>query len=278
MVLLSCFQLEGSIDQEYRNPITYRSWKGIAKERAKDQDIVYLRNGSVLKGTLETELAVNYPFTTVRFEPGEVTLFAFGRGSCGNKVQAITFDGRNYVGEADMLTVVFVEDAPVRLDQCGIATNEPAPGCQCNPCTCNPCLCGMPQQQGSYAVPKSHYLNLSDINYIVLREGQKVCTKGNGEGVALRLTNGDELPVQICGNINVNTGNYSMSVQPKGTIEMSLSGGRQKTYHYRDSLPRNFDRVTVEDEILNVKVGAEKAIFGLPWTSISGIKGSCFWE
>ncbi len=218
-----------------RSLFNYSQVQGLPSQIYYRNDIIILKDGSLLNGTLESLPALQYNFGRLPLSIETVVIFASVPDSQG-KWMAQTGQGRRYVASISEKTVDFKENF---TDQDGAISR------------------------------KLRKIPLNKVDYILMkpRGGLEPHTPFN-----LTFANGDEAPVNVVDKeIPINDGKKKRVIKTMDILQITFNGGIQGTLKGSDGNQVTMGLAFVENPHISVIMSDNRGTLRLPWKNISQI-------
>ncbi|SCA58424.1 hypothetical protein AB751O23_AB_00280 [Chlamydiales bacterium SCGC AB-751-O23] len=220
--------------------LTKDEWIKIGNQLKLNNDVILLRDGTKLIGTIEDIPSINYFFGSVDFVPEEVSAVVFAPYFNDPKMQIVTWRGENYIGE--------MSDVPLKFYE----------------------TLGHGNKSSSF-----HYVEISpsQIDTIVLKKRKPKTPIIHNNVMSMVLHNGDRFPfVSDVYKINVEDGSGQFSLNVEEIVDVRNHGGIEG-YVKGVSLDRKLVFTTVLDENFPIKLAKDGQKLQVPWIEISRVLG-----
>ncbi|MCH1429670.1 MAG: SUMF1/EgtB/PvdO family nonheme iron enzyme [Chlamydiales bacterium] len=221
--------------------LTKDEWIKIGNQLKLNQDIVLLRDGTRLIGTIEEIPSIQYFFGTVDFSPTEVSAIVFAPYFNDPKMQIVTWRGENYIGKMPEATIKFYESKS--------STHNKG--------------------------PSFNYVEISpaQIDTIVLKKRGKTPPLLHSRVMSLVLHNGDRFPfVSDAYKISVEDGSGSFSLNVEDIVDIRNHGGIEG-YVKSSGLDRKLVFTTVLDQSFPIQLAKDGQKLQVPWVEIARVMG-----
>lgn len=208
------------------------------RQEVYDGDVVILSDGQRLVGRLQQIPSIDYSFGSVDFEPDEVASLSFGRVHGLPKMQVITREGYNFIGNMPKGQLQFEEDV-----------EDPTSG-----------------KYSSVKRPLDPY----DVNYVVLEPSQE--PSGHQEKFFhVSLKNGDEVSVLLSNEaIHLTDGWHDQDIPSDSLSRVCFNGGLHGYYEGQEG-DETLGFAFVKDSHLNMRLAKDQNLLRMPWTQIDSV-------
>lgn len=106
--LVFCQFSVNALEHEIQTLLSYQEWQQLKELPSCSHEILILRDGTKLCGTIQNVPPMDYSFGRVEFKLNDIVAIAF---SSSNKIQYITRDGQNFIGTlASKKPLLFIEN------------------------------------------------------------------------------------------------------------------------------------------------------------------------
>ncbi len=209
------------------------------RQEVYDGDIVILSDGQRLVGRLNQIPPLDYSFGTVQFDPDEVASVSFGRVQGLPKMQVITREGFNFIGEMPKGQLQFQEDV-------------------------------IDQDTGRYAFV-NRPLDPYDVNYVVLEPDQEA-SGHQDKFFHVSLKNGDEVSVLLSNEaIHLTDGWHDQEIPSDSLSRVRFNGGLHG-YYEGQAGDETLGFAFVKDSHLNMRLAKDHNLLRMPWTQIDSVR------
>lgn len=228
--------LEGQFPKAPNALFSFDEWQ-CCSQLATDDDIVFMKDGSLCRGRLEALPPIAYSFGSLSFLPEEIALVSFIEHSQQLKVQYITKEGEDFVGSFGAEGVAFME-----------------------------------KREGS--APLLRRLDPRQIQTVLVRKRQTDDAVGNTRLFSLEFKNGDRLPITPASeSILLTNGRQDYALRVQDLIDISYNGGVQGIVKDDTLGIKRLDYSLVKDKYFTVQLTRKGDTLKLPWDKIAAIQG-----
>lgn len=228
----------------YTLELTPEQWESIGDPRWLEDDVIVLQDGTKVWGEFEHLPNIVYPFGYVSFDVDEVAAISFPDIMSTRKMQYVTHNGQNYVGEIPSGGMKFLERRPVE----------------------NP---RMFKSKWHY-VPTT--IQVDSISFILLKKRERVDFLVGDNILSMVMVSGDRFPFTIdTYRINLAEGNNKFSILTKEIKDVWVAGGLQG-YLKGVGLDRELEFATLLDKTFIVRLAKNDEVLEIPWKDIARIK------
>jgi len=219
--------------------ISKYEWDSFLSSKLCAEDLVILRDGTRLCGKMEKIPPISYSFGNLLFSPEEVAAMAITRQDNALKLQYITRDGQNYMGNLSRGAFVFNVHQPIPDDPSNYIKREIDP---------------------------------EEIHFALLRERDTLNTYSRGSISSIDLRNGDYLPAILQDEVIVLTDGWNeLYLKPNEILELSFNGGLHGRI-LENGLPRQLNFMFVKQQFITVRIPKNGQSLKLPWDQIDFIE------
>lgn len=254
-VLASCILMSGAAGLDAAN-LQYPEdklfgapeWREMGRQGINGGDILVMKNGRRISGHLEQIPQLHYAFGPVAFNVDDVASLAFGQLNGQDKMQVITRNGENFIGDAPSDTIYFTRRMPVdRGDSSRLGDHRNV----------------------EYALVS---VNPDDVNFIILKNREPNPADAKKKFYHVTLRNGDHIAATMePEEIHLTDGWKEQIVSSDKLVEVAFNGGLQgciEGEHCDHHLGFNF----VKDPTIGLRVANQQHAIRLPWDQIAELK------
>ncbi len=223
-------------------------WRELGKQKAQNGDLLVLRDGRKVSGRLEKIPDLHYPFGTVSFHVGEVASVTFGLVDGHPKMQVITRNGENFVGDLPQEKVLFSRKVPVARGDRSVRGDT---------------------NNVRYVLTE---IDPYDVNSLVLKNQQLSEVHAQNRFYHLSLRNGDQLAVTLeAEDIQLTDGWQDLSIPSNKLVDVQFNGGLQGSIEGEvgdEHLGFNF----VKNPTLGLRIINQGNTVRIPWDQIAELR------
>lgn len=220
--------------------LTKDEWVKIGDQLNLRHDVLLMRDGTKLTGTLDVIPPIEYFFGEVHFYPQEVSAIVFAPYSSHPKMQVITWGGENYIGK--------MPDGELRFYE--VSRKEPG--------------------KNDYNLRE---VPIAQIDTIVMKKRQTPTVKIQDKIMSMVLHNGDRFPfVPDVYEIKVEDGSGPFTIQADSLVDIRNRGGIEG-YIKGGALDKKLTFTKVLDESFPIKLAKDGQILRVPWVEIARVLG-----
>lgn len=219
---------------------SYDEWQEIHKSFSQDRDFLVLKDGTKLKGTIQSLPAIHYAFRPLSFAVEEIGAISLLEKGEGQFIQYITTSGLNYIGPIEpRATFLFWVDEPN-------------------------------QKNSKHVVQKG--ISASQISFIILKKRDFFQAEETSSFFTLLLKTGEQLPVRLPSTpIVFSNGWKEQLLDPFSIIELNSDGGVTGSFIQGDS-HSSFGFAFVKDTFLAFQTPKIDALVKMPWSQVAKLQ------
>jgi hypothetical protein len=218
--------------------LSFEEWKELAAGGSGPDDYLLLTDGTKIYGHFIKLPVIYYSFAHLEFDVKEILAVRVLNQQGAIKLQYITRNGQNYIGNWRNGKFVFTAKEPVLNDQ--------------------------------YHLDKE--IDPRIISLIVLKNRDHLITLPEPELASLELTTGDQLPIKVLTNpIWMTDGWKDSKASPQDLVQLCFDGGLHGTILENGS-SRDLGFLYVKDQYVQLEISHQHHLVKLPWNIIAGIQ------
>lgn len=223
--------------------MSYADWRKINELAKCDTDLVIFHDGTKMCGRFDKIPTLKYSFGNLNFCVSEVAVISYQWNDDQKKVQYITKNGENYVGDASDDKLIFWAYEGSN----GGPTGD--------------------------LIPKK--LDQRAIRFIIFTDKQREPIASIKYPLhSLETKNGNHLPVVLGGEpIHLHDGDRSFKIKTHDIVDISFNGGLHG-YINAHGDTQELDFSFVQDKLVTVRLAKNATILQIPWDQVARIQGN----
>ncbi len=247
-VLASCFLMGSTVSLHAANhgqprQETSNQWRDFNSQKTNAGDVLVLRDGRKVNGRLERVPDLHFPFGNVTFNVNDVASVTFGLTNGVPKMQVVTQNGENFIGDLPQERILFSRRVPI--------ANGERNG----------------QGDSRYILTE---IDPEDISTLVLKS--RATNESNGRFYHLTLRTGDHLAVILDPEeIHLSDGWRDISIPSNRIVDVQFNGGLQGAIEGPvgdEHLGFNF----VKSSTIGLRIVNQENSVRIPWDQIAEIR------
>jgi hypothetical protein len=220
--------------------LSYEEWREMTGSSQDKEDCIVLVDGKRITGTLVKLPSLTYNFVKMEFDPAEIKTISVVKHQNNVKIQYITREGQNYIGNLAEGKFAFWISDPSLKDPSHMVEKELEP---------------------------------KFVNFIVLANRESKTPHTNPQLGSLELINGDHVPIAIMSNPILLTDGWSdKKIKAEDVLELCFDGGVHGKI-LDNGAEANLGFMYAKDQYILIQIPRNQYLVKLPWSQVSYIQG-----
>ncbi|MDP1834640.1 MAG: SUMF1/EgtB/PvdO family nonheme iron enzyme [Chlamydiales bacterium] len=222
-------------------------WRQFGKQSLSGGDVLVLKDGRKMNGRLEQIPQLHYAFGSITFQVEDIATVVFGKVNGADKLQIITKNGENFIGDLPSEKLIFSR-------RVAVANDRSVRGDRGN---------------AQYLVAE---IDPQDINFLVLKNHAVNPNAASKKFYHVTLRNGDHLAVTLePEEIRLTDGWKEQTILSDRLVDVIFNGGLQGCVE-GDLCDQHLGFNFVQDSTIGMRISGQHGTIRMPWDQIAELK------